>query len=85
MDTDLGGADIAFVLCVPSWELCSYICSQKPECKFWTWVDEQYRLNQAIIHKCHLKNKDLGRAATAGLVSGASGCKPCKEKSSCHI
>ena len=84
-DNDRPGNDIEYVLNVPTWEQCSKLCSQNNECTFWTWVDDTYTLNTAIIHKCHLKNGNPRVVSVTGLVSGASGCKAGKNISCCHV
>jgi len=75
-NTDLAGDDIDSVLDVESWQSCSELCSQNSDCTFWTWVDDGYKRNPSIIHKCHLKNGDSGRAEIANLISGPAGCQP---------
>ena len=79
IDTDLPGNDIDSVLDVPTWDQCSFLCTQNSACFFWTWVDENYTVNPAIIHKCHLKSGNTGSAQITGLVSGVSGCMPGKK------
>ena len=74
-DTDLPGHDIGSVLDVPSWEKCSTLCSENSDCFFWTWVDDSYTLDPAVIHKCYLKNGHSGSTPIQGLVSGSAGCK----------
>ena len=73
-DMDLPGHDIDSVLDVQTWDDCSDLCTQNSACSFWTWVDNKYTLNPAIINKCHLKNGKSSMAPVAGLVSGVSGC-----------
>ena len=78
MDIDLAGNDIDSALDVATWEQCSHICKQRSDCSFWTWVSDDYDIDEDIIHKCHLKNGDSGRTSTKGLISGNSKCGECK-------
>ena len=73
-DTDLPGNDIDSVLDVPTSEDCQDLCIQNTACTFYTWVDDSYTINPAIIHKCHLKNGNPGATRVTGLVSGAATC-----------
>ena len=73
-DTDLPGNDIDSVLDVATSEECQDLCIQNSACTFYTWVDDSYTLNPAIIHKCHLKNGNSGTASVTGLFSGAATC-----------
>ena len=78
MDIDLAGNDIDSALDVATWEQCAHICKQRSDCSFWTWVSDDYVIDEDIIHKCHLKNGDSGRTSAKGLISGNSTCGECK-------
>jgi len=82
-DMDFPGHDIDSVSNVETWEECSVLCTKNWSCSFWTWVDENYSLNPAIIHKCHLKNRKSSASPVTGLVSGVSGCAPVRKNSPC--
>jgi hypothetical protein len=44
---DVHGNDLDHVDGVSSWEDCGFICFQRPDCQFWTWITERAEGDQA--------------------------------------
>ena len=76
-NTGLRGKTLKKYRKVKDWETCSKLCSQHPQCEYFTYMG-------GSRHRCYLKNDDSPSTyQKSEFVSGAKGCETSVKKGKC--
>ena len=77
---DYYGGDVgrACGLITESWKGCSEECQKNEQCKYWSWLTEDFH---GRYKQCCLKSEKTGKTQDARIISGAKGRRgvPSKE------